>query len=390
MQNKTKAIFITFNGISDPLGQSQVLPYLQGLSKSGIKFYLVSFEKNIKDSAKFFKILSEAGINWYRLKYFKFLKLGMALNISQCFFCVSYLLILKKARIIHSRSYLPIFSIFFIKKIFKAKIIFDMRGFWPEELIDGKRIKKSSFFYKILKYLEKKSILASDYIITLTPEAKKIIEDNYSQKKVVWMPTCVDPDKFRNKSAVSLEKRFTMVYAGSLWSFYDLGSCADFFNILKTKISGAHFLVLGNNNEQKLDKLFLEKGLKKEEYTIMNLRPLDVPGYLLSADLGISFRYDFYSQKAAFPTKLAEYLIAGLPVLINTPSDFIKEFIESNKIGVVVNNFDKESFEKAADKLLVLLSDKNLKQRCEIASQKYLSKNVCVEKYTEVYQELTK
>jgi len=38
-------IFISLDGMTDPLGQSQVLPYLGGLSKLGYNFWIISLEK---------------------------------------------------------------------------------------------------------------------------------------------------------------------------------------------------------------------------------------------------------------------------------------------------------------------------------------------------------
>src|SRR5687768_13667444 len=38
-------LFISYDGMTDPLGQSQVLPYLAGLSKLGYRFTLLSCEK---------------------------------------------------------------------------------------------------------------------------------------------------------------------------------------------------------------------------------------------------------------------------------------------------------------------------------------------------------
>ena len=37
-------LYISYDGMTDPLGQSQVLPYLSGLSKEGYSFHLISFE----------------------------------------------------------------------------------------------------------------------------------------------------------------------------------------------------------------------------------------------------------------------------------------------------------------------------------------------------------
>jgi len=390
MPKEVRTIYITFNGITDPLGQSQVLPYLEDLSKHGIKFYLISLEKNLGKAKELSNYVQNLGITWYRLKYFKFYFLGIVVNVIQCRLLSIYLLLFKKIKIVHARSYAPLFSVLFLKKFFQFKLIFDMRGFWPEELADSGRIKRSSIYYKILKFLERKSILSSDQIITLTPEAKEILEDNYKghKLKVAWMPTCVDVDRFVNKNPVYNNDKFVVVYSGSLWTYYNMPAMADFFKTLKSKISNAHFLVLGNNETEKLHALFSEKGLDREDYTVLSLASKDVPSYLSDSNLGISFIYDYYSKKAAFPTKLAEYLASGLPVVANAQSDFIKDLVESNKVGLILDKFNDDTYQKAAEDLLALLNDKDLKSRCVQTAEKYLGSKVCINKYLDIYREL--
>src|SRR3989344_9514247 len=153
-EQKIKCLYITFTGLSDPLGQSQVLPYIDDLSKKGIEFYLVSLEKT-KDSAKIKELknkLKALGVHWYPLRYFKHHKILMMLNMAQCFLVSLYLVLFKKIKIIHSRSYLPLFSVLLLKKTCNVKLIFDMRGFWPKELVDSGRIKNNSIYYTILKF----------------------------------------------------------------------------------------------------------------------------------------------------------------------------------------------------------------------------------------------
>jgi len=276
---------------------------------------------------------------------------------------------------------MPMFSVFWLKRIFDFRLIFDMRGFWPEELAGSGRIKYNSIYYKILKFLERKSILASDYIITLTPEAKEIILEKYPNKKVDWMPTCVDMKKFEIKQGQKEDKtdEFILVYSGSLGTYYNMPAMMDFFEALKEKISNAHFLILANNGMEKLDK---------EQCQFLNLEAKEVPKYLSQADLAISFIYDFPSKKAAFPTKLAEYLASGLPVVANAQSKFIKDLIEQNKIGVIIEKFDKCSYDVAIEKLLILLQDKDIKERCIQTAKKNLGKGVCVNKYLEIYKNI--
>ncbi len=40
-----QVLFISYNGMLDPLGQSQVIPYLRELAGQGVKYSLLSFER---------------------------------------------------------------------------------------------------------------------------------------------------------------------------------------------------------------------------------------------------------------------------------------------------------------------------------------------------------
>ena len=69
-----KILFISYDGMTDPLGQSQVIPYLQGLSRKGYRFFLLSCEKEqalIQNEAAVKKMLEGYNIEWIPIKYTK-------------------------------------------------------------------------------------------------------------------------------------------------------------------------------------------------------------------------------------------------------------------------------------------------------------------------------
>ena len=47
-----RALYISYDGMTDPLGRSQVLPYLQGLSERGHEITLLSCEKPARMAAE--------------------------------------------------------------------------------------------------------------------------------------------------------------------------------------------------------------------------------------------------------------------------------------------------------------------------------------------------
>ena len=65
-----KVLYISYDGMTDPLGQSQVLPYIIELSKQGYQFTILSFEKRARYNAErniIEKIAEEASIRWVPL-----------------------------------------------------------------------------------------------------------------------------------------------------------------------------------------------------------------------------------------------------------------------------------------------------------------------------------
>src|ERR1044072_7948104 len=71
-----RVLFISYNGMLQPLGQKQVLTYLRQLAQRGVKFTLLSFERDkafTPDGERQCGALKEAlqkqGIEWHSLPY---------------------------------------------------------------------------------------------------------------------------------------------------------------------------------------------------------------------------------------------------------------------------------------------------------------------------------
>src|SRR3569833_156360 len=65
-------LYFTYDGFTDPLGQSQILPYLKGLSKYGYHFTVLSFEKKDrfhKEKTAIDRLTEESNIDWAPLTF---------------------------------------------------------------------------------------------------------------------------------------------------------------------------------------------------------------------------------------------------------------------------------------------------------------------------------
>src|SRR5437870_11828582 len=74
--SRRRVLYISYSGMLDPLGQSQVIPYLKEISRAGIEFTLLSFERShaftpagVEQCAALQRELAASGIDWHWLRY---------------------------------------------------------------------------------------------------------------------------------------------------------------------------------------------------------------------------------------------------------------------------------------------------------------------------------
>ena len=176
---KKRVLYLSYDGMLEDLGDSQVLQYLLGLSDL-VSFSLVSFEKkkDILNHSKFNRckqILASRGISWFFFVYrFRPLIIAKPINLFQAIFFSSFLVVSRRIQVVHARGYLPSLIGLVLKACFGTSLVFDMRGFWVDEkLEDG--WKKSGMLYRFLKRVEKLLLFYADQVIVLTASSVKYL-----------------------------------------------------------------------------------------------------------------------------------------------------------------------------------------------------------------------
>ena len=138
---KNRVLYISYDGLTDPLGQAQILPYLINLSKLNYEITILSTEKEdnfLKSNECVKKTCDSAGIRWEWIKYTK--SPPVLSTISDVVRLRSRAVNLNKKTeftIVHCRSYISALVGLYMKRKFGTKFLFDMRGFWADERVDG-------------------------------------------------------------------------------------------------------------------------------------------------------------------------------------------------------------------------------------------------------------
>lgn len=413
MLNKVKGrhknydvLYITYDGFLDPLGKSQIIPYLRGLSKKDIKYVVLSYEKKVCSSPKFGilqvkKEMDCLGIIWKRLRYHKSSSiLAKFFNLFIGYFYSLWFIKRYRIKIIHARSYVAALIALFLKKTYRVKFIFDMRGFWVDERVEAGIWKRGGWLYRISRYFERLYLQQSDAIICLTEAAKKEIQNYPYLKKydldITVIPTCVDLARFRIQKENEITKkidassRYLFIYTGSVSTWFMPYEILKFFKITKRNLPEVYFVVLTPEKE------IFEEILRKEQMhngyvSVFSADYTLVPEHLSLCKVGLAFYKPGYSRKACCPTKIGEYLACGLAVIINKGVGDTEEIIKKERVGIIIEEFTEQEYNRVANEInRILLEGEDLKTRCRAVAKKYFSLERGVEDYRRVYQRLIK
>jgi glycosyltransferase involved in cell wall biosynthesis len=347
----------------DPLGQTQVIPYLRQLAKIGIRFTLLSFERDqafagdgpTKCEVLKQKLLAE-GIEWHWLRYHQKPSLpATAYDVMTGVRYASKLVRRNRIELVHARSHIPATIGLALKRRFGLKLIFDVRGLMADEYVDANHWRKDSVPYRLTKRMEHEALHAAEGVMTLTEAIWPIMTSwlvlsERSHVAHVVVPCCADLELFQFREAdrdqrraeLGLEDRFVVVYSGSIDGWYLTEQMADFFACLLSLRADAHALWLTPNKHERIRKLMAERRVSPDRYSVLAADPAAVPGYLSASDAGLAFIKPCFSKLASSPTKYAEYLGCGLPLIINRGIGDADKLVTEEGAGVLLNELNDD------------------------------------------------
>ena len=195
---RPSALYICYMSVREPLIQTQVLPYLRALSDS-YQIVLLSFETTEEDDTGWTERLGAQGIHWEHLRYHKGLPKTMY-DIANGARTVRRLHRKWNFRLLHARSHVPMLMATLART--GAKLLFDIRGFFPEEYVDMGLWPAGGALYRGTKVVEKRLLAAADGFVVLTTPAKEALFAEES-RPVEVIPCCVDLERFRAAQALN-------------------------------------------------------------------------------------------------------------------------------------------------------------------------------------------
>ncbi|MDB5283635.1 MAG: glycosyltransferase family 4 protein [Bacteroidota bacterium] len=403
-------LYISYDGMTDPLGQSQVIPYLQGLSKAGYRFTLLSFEKPErfkKSCGEISELLGKSNIDWVPMVYTKKpAVLSTVYDLWQMKRKAVELHKQKNFKIVHCRSYISALAGMDLKKKLGIKFVFDMRGFYADERLDGGIWDISKPLYKAVynffKRKEKEFLSAADYTVTLTHKAEEVI---HSWKGIAGQPVpikvipcCADRELFSYKSVDTallqqLRRRFNLTgsefvlsYLGSIGTWYLPDEMLEFFKCLYNSSQSAKFLFITGDDPVDIMQRAKAKGIPETAVIISAAPHSKVPTYLALSNWCIFFIKPVFSKSASSPTKQGEIMSMGIPHVCNAGVGDIDSIIDERS-GVLIHKFERSEYEAAVKTILsTSLEPEYIRAKAEEVYSLFAG----VEKYKQIYAEILK
>jgi glycosyltransferase involved in cell wall biosynthesis len=244
--------------------------------------------------------------------------------------------------------------------------------------------------------VQRAAIDRSARIVILTDRARAALFQPQLRERVHVIPCCADLAGIERGSAnaasvrrrLGLEDRAVMVYVGKFPSWSMPGEMADLFELARDVRPDLHFLIITQEAPDAIRENLLRAGADPGSFTITSAPHDQVAGYLAASQFAITFIRPARSTIGQSPTKLGEYLGAGLPVLYSAGIGDLDDLM-SGEVGVRVDEHSCEAHSGAARAIFELVADPGTAERCRELAHRWLSlQDVGIPAYLALYEEL--
>ncbi|RYZ23467.1 MAG: glycosyltransferase [Chitinophagaceae bacterium] len=363
-------LYLSYDGLTDHIGQSQVLPYIISCAQRGVKFHLLTFEKaaNAAKIEKIQQLLDQNGITWHRMEFTVGRGIRFKVQDFRAFVTKAFSLTKKyRYAVIHSRSYIASCVGYLVSRRYKVKQIFDKRDFWIDAVVETGRLKTSGIphgpVYRGLRWFERNLFEKSAHIISLTHRAKEIVLQKYPGRQpedITVIPCCVDTNLFDPghipvadtealRERLGLKGATVFGYVGSIGVAYMVPELLECFKAIKRKVPDARLLFLVNNDPEEVKRVAEEAGVSREDIVVTSAPRAEMPLYISTLHYGLFFITPTFAKQATSPTKSYEMLAMGKSIITNAGVGDAGKIFDELQCGYLLPATNAAEYEKAAE-----------------------------------------
>lgn len=366
--------YLATDSVAEGIGASQVLAYVERIARRGVHVKLHTFEK-AEPPAELRTRLSVHGVEW---RPHDFGRHGAAGGVSRV---LSGAAALRGAELVHARSDMSAASALLARS---SHWLWDVRSLWADQRIALGTLRAHGPEHRAFQRIEAAAARRSDAVVTLTEAVLPVLDKRHGgvSRKATVIPTCVDCDRFR-LSELPGGRPWQVLLAGTLNTYYDVPLMARFMDVGRRR--GLAELRLLAPAATTWDDLLSSVGALRT-FAL----PAEMPDRIRECHVGLSVcRADAgVSLTASMPTKIAEFLATGRPVVVNRGLGDADALVERTATGIVLDDTTDAGLAVAWDKLDALLVDPDTPSRCHALAREHFDLDVAVDRLIELYERI--
>jgi glycosyltransferase involved in cell wall biosynthesis len=364
--------YLSFDSVTEGVGASQVLPYVRGLTRRGVQLSLHTFEKTPPGEDLRLSLRKE-GITWAA---HPFGGPGARGGLSRV---VRGALAVRGAALLHARSDLPAGCALLSRA---QTWVWDMRGFWADERIDLGTLRVGSPEDRVMRAIERGAARSAATILTLAASAVPVLVERHGPavgSKVRVIPTCVDLERFLPNELPPPPVR--LLISGTLNNRYDVEGMVRFAKHLQRRLPVQLEVLCPEPSRWKA--LLLSEGALLDKADVS-----EMPARVARAHAGLALLKPSttVANKASMPTKLAEFLACGRPVIVSSGLGDMDQLLARYDCGVPIDKGSDAALEGAAAELERLLADPSTPSRCRSLAEDHFSLDRAITSLLAAYQ----
>ena len=404
-------LFISYDGMTDPLGQSQVIPYLTSLTNYGYRFTILSCDKPglyAKGKEYVLELIRPYPVKWISVPYhrnppvlssvydyWKLRKVALKLFRKDPFVMV------------HTRPGVPSLIGMWLKKKLGVKFLNDVRGFWADERVDGGMWNlKNPLYRRIYNFFKKhefECLEKADYTTCVTEKARKEMQSwknipnqpirieviPCSVDMVLFNPEAIDPqlmNKFKKELGID-GSGIIISYLGSIGGWYLTEEMMQCCKVISTRIPDARFLFISPHRHEIILSAADKREIPRDRIIIVKGKRHEIPSLLSFSDYSLFFIKPAYSKISSSPTKHGEIMAMGIPVITNEGVGDVSDIVEKYHGGYVIPELTEKNYQQVAESIAV----RHLFDKDEIrkGAEEFYSLEIAIKKYLLVYNSIT-
>ena len=400
MEPKLRSLYICYLSLGDPLVRTQVVAYLEGLARNGHVIHLLTFEPELDDAQRrsLRLDLERRGLAWHSLRYHK--RPSLPATVFDVFAGAALAAgLVRRHRLdaVHARGQVPAAMALMARRLTGARLIFDIRGLLADEYVDAGSWRRGGLPYRLTEAVQRAAIRRSDGIVMLTERVRRHLFGEPQPPGTHVIPCCADLERMtpncettdQLRRRLGLEGRPVIAYIGKLSGRYMPDELVELFAVARRLRPGMALLVLTQDDPAPLRQGLARAGIEEADFRITSSEPADVGGYLSVAHFGVFLLRRGISEIAASPTKIGEYLGAGLPVVSVPGVGDTDALLADGPVGVLLESLTEAGYEKTVAEALALAEEPGIAERCRRAARANFSlQEVGIPRYDRLYRQV--